>query len=144
MRSDTDRNSPTDRQMSDETPGSRDSSDSATMSGSVTTPGSAASSESAGSSEPADAPGPARPADSGSVGTETFELLSDETRVRVVQALDETGPGGLRFSELRNRVGVRDGGRFNYHLTKLRGRLVEKSGETYVLTPAGEDVAAIL
>ncbi|MEF8852968.1 MAG: winged helix-turn-helix domain-containing protein [Haloarculaceae archaeon] len=74
---------------------------------------------------------------------ETFALLSDETRVRILVALAEAA-GGLRFSELRTRVGVRDAGRFNYHLEKLRGRLVEKSGETYVLTAAGADVATLL
>lgn len=75
--------------------------------------------------------------------TETFGLLSDETRVRILCALADA-PEGLRFSELRSRVAVSDGGRFNYHLAKLRERLVEKSGETYVLTPAGADVAALL
>lgn len=75
--------------------------------------------------------------------TATFDLLSDETRVRIVRALADAS-GGLRFSELRTRAGVRDAGRFNYHLEKLRGRLVEKSGETYVLTAAGADVAGLL
>jgi len=87
--------------------------------------------------------------DSGAVGADpgetaaTFGLLGDETRVRIVRALADAADG-LRFSELQSRVGVRDPGRFNYHLEKLRGRLVEKSGETYVLTPAGADVADLL
>lgn len=72
----------------------------------------------------------------------TFDLLSDETRVRIVGALADAD--GLRFSELQSRTGVSDPGRFNYHLEKLRGRLVEKSGETYVLTAAGADVADLL
>jgi len=88
-------------------------------------------------------------ADEQSAGTDlgetaaTFSLLSDETRVRIVRALADA-PDGLRFSELRSRADVRDAGRFNYHLEKLCGRLVEKSGETYVLTAAGADVADLL
>jgi len=83
------------------------------------------------------------PAGDIAAATETFDLLSDETRVRILVALADAS-AGLRFSELRTRAGVRDAGRFNYHLEKLRGRLVEKSGEEYVLTAAGADVADLL
>lgn len=76
--------------------------------------------------------------------TETFTLLSDETRVGIVRALDESDRTPRRFSELRAAVGVRDGGRFNYHLEKLRGRLVEKRDDGYVLTDEGERVASLV
>jgi hypothetical protein len=54
-----------------------------------------------------------------------FAAVADELRVRILRELwnaDDT----LSFSELRERVGVRDSGRFNYHLGELRGRFVEK------------------
>lgn len=73
--------------------------------------------------------------------TAVFDLLSDETRVETVATLAAAGDG-LRFSDLRRRVGARDSGRFNYHLGRLRGRLVEKRGDRYVLTERGEHVAA--
>lgn len=76
--------------------------------------------------------------------TDTLGLLSDETRVRIVLALEAAPEEGLRFSELRERSGVEDAGRFNYHLEQLRGNLVGKSGKTYRLTPTGEDVADLV
>jgi len=57
-----------------------------------------------------------------------FAAVADELRVRILRELwDADGP--LSFSELRERVGVRDSGRFNYHLGELRGRFVEKDGD---------------
>lgn len=76
--------------------------------------------------------------------TDTFTLLSDETRVRIVLALYDASEEAVRFSDLRSRVGVRDGGRFNYHLDRLRGHLVEKTGAGYALTDAGERVASLV
>lgn len=78
-----------------------------------------------------------------------FTLLSDETRLRIVFELVlrrsecPTNPT-LSFSELRSRVGARDAGRFNYHLGKLRGDLVEKGDDGYRLTPTGEAVGLTL
>src|SRR6056297_2984300 len=55
-----------------------------------------------------------------------FAAVADELRVRILRELwDADEP--LSFSELRERVGVRDSGRFNYHLGELRGRFVEKA-----------------
>lgn len=76
--------------------------------------------------------------------SDTFTLLSNETRVAIVRALADGSDDALGFSELRSRVGVRDGGRFNYHLQKLRGRLVEKTAEGYALTAEGERVAKLV
>lgn len=78
-----------------------------------------------------------------------FGLLSDGTRVDIVRALaerrfEESGRPGLSFSELRNRVGARDAGRFNYHLARLRGSLVEKTAEGYLLTDAGVSVGVLV
>ena len=71
-----------------------------------------------------------------------FDLLSDETRLRIVRELYrhaqcEPGDPGLGFSALGKRVDVDDTGRFNYHLRRLRGPLVEKRDQGYVLTPLG-------
>lgn len=78
----------------------------------------------------------------GSDPTAVFDLLSDETRLEIVTALDRADADGLRFSTLRERVGAADSGRFNYHLRKLRGTLVRKDGDCYVLTPTGVRMAA--
>lgn len=73
-----------------------------------------------------------------------FDLLSAETRLRIVRALLAADPQPVRFSELRNRVGTRDTGQFNYHLGRLRGDLVEKSDGGYVLTSAGRRLGSLL
>lgn len=78
-----------------------------------------------------------------------FTLLSDETRLRIVFELvlcrsERPSDPTLTFSELRSRVGARDAGRFNYHLDKLRGDLVEKADDGYCLTPTGEAVGLTL
>lgn len=74
----------------------------------------------------------------------TFDLLGDETRLRIVRALAAADPEPRRFSDLRARVGTADTGRFNYHLNRLRGDLVEKTDEGYVLTPAGRRLAGVV
>lgn len=78
-----------------------------------------------------------------------FDLLSDETRLRIVSALaayEHAHPDdpGIRFAALRERVDARDSGRFNYHLRKLDGILVEKSETGYALTPVGRQIVAIV
>jgi DNA-binding transcriptional ArsR family regulator len=81
---------------------------------------------------------------------DAFGALSDPLRVNILQTLAahhrETEDGEfIGFAELRRRVDVRDSGRFRYHVERLRGRFVEKTGEGYRLTYAGvEVVAAIL
>lgn len=46
----------------------------------------------------------------------------------------------LSFSKLRDRVGPRDSGQFNYHLGKLEGHFVTQTDDGYVLRRAGESV----
>nr|WP_303647798.1 ArsR family transcriptional regulator [Haloarchaeobius amylolyticus] len=75
--------------------------------------------------------------------------MSDPTRVGIVEALvaarrEDPGDPTLSFSALRDRVGVDDSGRFNYHLGKLRGRFVERTDDGYELSYAGEQVAAAI
>lgn len=65
-----------------------------------------------------------------------FSMLSDETRLDILRALyaaDEP----LSFSELRERVGTRDSGQFNYHLGKLTEHFVDQGEAGYELGPAG-------
>jgi len=80
---------------------------------------------------------------------EVFSILGDETRIEILLELaavaSDQGIGeGLGFAALRERVGVTDSGRFNYHLGKLTGRFVTKRGDSYVARwPALMLVAAI-
>jgi DNA-binding HxlR family transcriptional regulator len=70
---------------------------------------------------------------------EAFALLGDETRLSILRALG-AADGALRFSELRERVGAADSGRFNYHLGELAGQFVEKTEDGYALARAGRRV----
>lgn len=68
-------------------------------------------------------------------------MLGNETRLRIVLELgDASEPGAfdvLGFSDLQSRVGVRDNGNFNYHLRRLTGTFVERTGDGYRLALAG-------
>lgn len=71
-----------------------------------------------------------------------FQAVTDETRVEILRALadrqrESPHEPGISFSELRRRVGVSDPGNFNYHLDRLRGRLVERTDDGYRLTKVG-------
>ncbi|MFD1515073.1 ArsR/SmtB family transcription factor [Halomarina rubra] len=73
---------------------------------------------------------------------EAFEALSDETRLAIVRTLAERrreSPDAptLSFSALRERVGVRDSGTFNYHLDRLQQTFVRKRGDGYELDADG-------
>lgn len=74
---------------------------------------------------------------------EAFATLGNETRVAILRELwTAAREGPLPFSELRERVGTRDSGQFNYHLTKLCDRFVRKTDEGYTLRAAGGMVVA--
>lgn len=68
-----------------------------------------------------------------------FSLLADDTRVRIIQELGrataspETGIPTLPYADLKSRVGIRDSGRFNYHLKQLVGNYVAKEDGGYRL-----------
>lgn len=69
-----------------------------------------------------------------------FELVANDTRIDILRALWDVRVSdgeGASFSELCERVGVSDGGRFNYHLGKLVPEFVRKRDERYSLTHAG-------
>jgi hypothetical protein len=72
-----------------------------------------------------------------------FSLVADETRVDILQELwdghrEREAP--LSFSTLRERVDIRDSGRFNYHLGKLTPRFVRDTEAGYELTHAGKQI----
>lgn len=70
---------------------------------------------------------------------DAFGVLGNEIRMDILQTLG-AAEGPLPFSELRERVGVRDSGQFNYHLDQLNGHFVIASDDGYQLQRAGERV----
>lgn len=68
-----------------------------------------------------------------------FSVLGNETRMEILQALGEADKP-VSFSELRDRVGMRDSGNFNYHLDKLTGHFLGRTEVGYTLRQAGRRV----
>jgi hypothetical protein len=79
---------------------------------------------------------------------DAFAALSDPVRVDILDALTEhhrdEGHDPIGFAALRRRVGVRDSGRFRYHLNQLRARFVERTDDGYRLTATGARVAGAI
>lgn len=76
---------------------------------------------------------------------EAFAVLGNETRMEILQALGEVAgfreaDESMSFSELRDRVGIRDSGQFNYHLDQLTGHFIRKTDDGYTLRPSGRRV----
>lgn len=76
---------------------------------------------------------------------EALETLAEETRLDILRALAEQARADpedptLSFTELRERAGVRDSGRFNHHLQALCGRFVRERADGYELGYAGRAV----
>lgn len=74
---------------------------------------------------------------------DVFSLLSDDTRVEILQAL-WAAEDPVPFSELREAVGIGDSGQFNYHLDKLIDRFVRKTSTGYALTQAGKGINGVI
>lgn len=70
---------------------------------------------------------------------DAFGALGNETRMEILRALGDADDP-LTFSQLREAVGMRDSGQFNYHLDKLVGQFVERTDDGYVLQQAGRRV----
>ena len=68
-----------------------------------------------------------------------FSLLADENRVAILRALWQTDEC-LSFSELHRAVDIADSGQFNYHLDKLVGQFIQKTGDGYTLTQPGNQI----
>ena len=73
-----------------------------------------------------------------------FAALADDTRIAILRTLGGTDGYEATFSELREAVGMRDSGQFNYHLDKLRGQFLTKTDDGYRLTLAGVHVHGAL
>jgi DNA-binding transcriptional ArsR family regulator len=69
---------------------------------------------------------------------EAFALLGHDIRLEILLALlahwDAVNTEPQRYSELMRAVGMEDSGKFNYHLDKLRGVYLRKTGDGYVPT----------
>ncbi len=81
--------------------------------------------------------------DLGNDPEEAFGLVANELRFEIVEALWDAltdGEAPLAFSELRERVGLRDSGQFNYHLGKLTPRFVRQVEGGYELAYAGQRI----
>lgn len=68
---------------------------------------------------------------------DAFGLLADPVRVEIVDALWHSEETPVPYSDVRDAVGLRDSGRFNYHLSKLTDHFVEKTADGYRLRPTG-------
>lgn len=76
---------------------------------------------------------------------DAFDRLSDPVRVDMLRELWLEGRHDpVPYAELQAAVGVRDSGRFNYHLTQLTDVFVEKTDEGYSLTSAGLAVVDVV
>ncbi|MFC4407196.1 DUF7347 domain-containing protein [Haloarchaeobius iranensis] len=72
---------------------------------------------------------------------DALDVLAHEHRIAILRALAEADEP-LSFSALHARVGMRDSGKFNYHLAKLCEYYVRETGEGYELGHAGERVVS--
>lgn len=77
--------------------------------------------------------------------TAAFKALANETRLAILLGLWEAyepfaAEEPVAFSVLRERVGVRDKGRFNYHLRELTGRFIRQTDQGYELRRAGHQL----
>ena len=83
-----------------------------------------------------------------SAANDAFQLLSDETRLGILQALweayDPADERPMGFTELRERVGVEDPGRLNYHLNKLLDHFVRRTEDGYELADSGKRIVRML
>jgi hypothetical protein len=70
---------------------------------------------------------------------EAFAVVGNETRLRILEALWRADRPAA-FSDLRRRVGMRDSAQFNYHLDRLVGQFVRKTGDGYEFRQAGRAV----
>lgn len=68
-----------------------------------------------------------------------FAVVGNETRIQILQTLGEADTP-LSFTELRDRVGIRQGGQFNYHLEQLVTHFVRKTDDGYELRQVGRRV----
>jgi hypothetical protein len=81
--------------------------------------------------------------------SDAFEQLGHEIRMGIIEELADARRDnwfwlGKRFADLRKGVGVRDAGKFSYHLEKLQPQFVVKDADEYKLTYAGMQIAGAI
>lgn len=76
-----------------------------------------------------------------------FTLVANDIRLNILRALWELytddpapEPEPVQFSELKERVGIRDSGQFHYHLDELVPLLVNRHEAGYTITYAGAQI----
>ncbi|ELZ20791.1 hypothetical protein C477_06056, partial [Haloterrigena salina JCM 13891] len=79
-----------------------------------------------------------------SIPTGPFEAVNNSTRLEILQALasaysESPADPWLDYTELRDAVGMRDNGNFNYHLDRLEG-FVAKEAEGYRISRVGLEI----
>jgi DNA-binding transcriptional ArsR family regulator len=83
-----------------------------------------------------------------STGNEAFQLLSDETRLGILQSLweayDPADDTPMRFSDVRERMGGVDPGRLNYHLNKLADHFIRRTSDGYELRDSGKRIVRLI
>lgn len=62
---------------------------------------------------------------------DAFQLLANETRLKILRALWEAPQWTATYSELKDAVELRDSGTFQYHLHQLTGTFIEQTDEGY-------------
>ncbi|WP_440991198.1 DUF7347 domain-containing protein [Haloarchaeobius baliensis] len=72
---------------------------------------------------------------------DALDVLAHEHRIAILRALAEADEP-LSFSSLHTQVGMRDSGKFNYHLAKLCEYYVRETAAGYELGHAGERVVS--
>ncbi|MDX1746058.1 MAG: helix-turn-helix domain-containing protein, partial [Halobacteriales archaeon] len=79
---------------------------------------------------------------------DAFRLLADGTRLSILKALwdghDPMDPSPMTFSELRERLGVDDPGRLNYHLGKLTTHFIRRTDDGYELREVGKRIMRVV
>lgn len=76
---------------------------------------------------------------------DVFRTIGNETRLEVLGAIFEADEAVVPFSEIKDRVSIRDSGNLAYHLDRLAGRFVEHvDGEGYALSPAAYHVLYVV
>ncbi|MFB9807964.1 winged helix-turn-helix domain-containing protein [Haladaptatus pallidirubidus] len=62
---------------------------------------------------------------------DAFQLLADETRLEILFALWNAPEWTATFTELKDAVGMRDSGQFQYHLNQLAGTFIRQVDDGY-------------
>lgn len=76
---------------------------------------------------------------------EAFALLGNDTRIDILLALWDTFESGrydnaVSYTDLFDRVDIRDSGNFSYHLEKLTGPFVRRTDDGYELKQTGINI----